>query len=98
MVRLCLSPGEVRALIVDALRHWAAEYDVDGFCFVNAENMAQGAVLHTFLHAPLPLHLIRGCRKGRANTACITAAHWDVPPPCMRAACLSPACARQRVP
>ena len=34
---------QVRTLIVDALRHWAAEYDVDGFCFVNAENMAQGA-------------------------------------------------------
>lgn len=33
----------VRTLIVDSLRHWAMEYDVDGFCFVNAETMAQGA-------------------------------------------------------
>jgi hypothetical protein len=32
----------VRALILDSLRHWALEYDVDGFCFVNAETMAQG--------------------------------------------------------
>ena len=36
-------PDQVRALITDALRHWAAQYDVDGFCFVNAETMAQGA-------------------------------------------------------
>ncbi len=32
----------VRTLVVDSLRHWAREYDVDGFCFVNAENMVQG--------------------------------------------------------
>ena len=25
-----------------ALRHWALQFGVDGFCFVNAENMAQG--------------------------------------------------------
>jgi 1,4-alpha-glucan branching enzyme len=48
-------PDQVRALILDALRHWAAEYDVDGFCFVNAENMAQGAKpfsVHYVLYAP----------------------------------------------
>lgn len=33
----------VRSLVVDSLRHWALEYDIDGFCFVNAETMAQGA-------------------------------------------------------
>lgn len=32
----------VRSLVVDSLKHWAREYDVDGFCFVNAENMVQG--------------------------------------------------------
>ena len=32
----------VRTLVLDSLRHWAWEYDVDGFCFVNAENMVQG--------------------------------------------------------
>ncbi|CAL8460737.1 g268 [Coccomyxa elongata] len=31
----------VRSLVVDSLRHWALHYDVDGFCFVNAETMAQ---------------------------------------------------------
>ena len=34
--------AQVRALVRDSLRHWAREYDVDGFCFVNAETMAQG--------------------------------------------------------
>ena len=34
--------AQVRALVRDSLRHWALEYDVDGFCFVNAEIMAQG--------------------------------------------------------
>lgn len=32
----------VRSLVLDSLRHWALHYDVDGFCFVNAETMAQG--------------------------------------------------------
>lgn len=32
----------VRTLVLDSLRHWAWEYDVDGFCFVNAENIVQG--------------------------------------------------------
>ncbi|GLC33109.1 hypothetical protein PLESTB_000369500 [Pleodorina starrii] len=38
----------VRSLVVSALRHWAAEYRVEGFCFLNAENLAQdkfGSVL-----------------------------------------------------
>ena len=34
--------AQVRALVRDSLRHWALEYDVDGFCFVNAETLAQG--------------------------------------------------------
>ena len=32
----------VRCLILDALRHWAREYRVDGFVFVNAETLALG--------------------------------------------------------
>jgi len=38
----------VRKVIVDALRHWATEYRVDGFCIANAENLSQdrfGSVL-----------------------------------------------------
>eukprot|EP00878_Enallax_costatus_P025353 GHUV01027123.1.p1 GENE.GHUV01027123.1~~GHUV01027123.1.p1 ORF type:complete len:648 (+),score=120.67 GHUV01027123.1:549-2492(+) len=31
----------VRQLVMDALRWWATEYQVDGFCFVNAENLTQ---------------------------------------------------------
>jgi 1,4-alpha-glucan branching enzyme len=31
----------VRRLVLDALRHWATEYRMDGFVFVNAENMVQ---------------------------------------------------------
>jgi hypothetical protein len=31
----------VRQLLLDALRHWVTEYQVDGFCFVNAENLTQ---------------------------------------------------------
>jgi 1,4-alpha-glucan branching enzyme len=31
----------VRQLLLDALRWWVAEYQVDGFCFVNAENLTQ---------------------------------------------------------
>ena len=56
------SCGQVRAIILDALRHWAAEYDVDGFCFVNAENMAQGARATGTPLAPLPLLLCDMCR------------------------------------
>lgn len=47
-------------MIVDALRHWAREYNVDGFVIANAENLAQvdlivlslalGAVFHVVLH------------------------------------------------
>lgn len=29
----------VRAMVRDALRHWATAYQVDGFCFLSAENM-----------------------------------------------------------
>jgi hypothetical protein len=35
--------ARVRSLILDSLRHWAEEYQVDGFCFVNAETLVQGA-------------------------------------------------------
>lgn len=35
----------VRQLLLDALRWWVTEYQVDGFCFVNAENLTQ--VRHT---------------------------------------------------
>lgn len=31
----------VRQLVMDALRWWVTEYQVDGFCFVNAENLTQ---------------------------------------------------------
>lgn len=31
----------VRQLILDSLHHWAIEYQVDGFCFVNAETLVQ---------------------------------------------------------
>ena len=41
----------VRALILDSLKHWAREYDVDGFCFVNAENMVQGKLRAPSSHA-----------------------------------------------
>ena len=44
----------------DSLRHWAQEYDVDGFCFVNAETMAQGE---------LPL-LATGAKLACASFAC----------------------------
>lgn len=32
----------VRQLVMDSLHHWADEYQVDGFCFVNAETLVQG--------------------------------------------------------
>ena len=35
----------VRHLIMDSLHHWAEEYQVDGFCFVNAETLVQGQSL-----------------------------------------------------
>lgn len=31
----------VRHLILDSLHHWADEYQIDGFCFVNAETLVQ---------------------------------------------------------
>ncbi len=31
----------VRRMILDCLRHWALEYRVDGFCVLDAENLAQ---------------------------------------------------------
>lgn len=31
----------MRQLLLDALRWWVTEYQVDGFCFVNAENLTQ---------------------------------------------------------
>ncbi len=30
-----------RALVLEALRHWAAEYRLEGFVFLNAENLTQ---------------------------------------------------------
>ena len=35
----------VRAMLLSTLRCWALGYGIDGFCFVNAENMAQGESL-----------------------------------------------------
>jgi hypothetical protein len=32
----------VREFMLGMLRHWALEYGVDGFCFLNAENLVQG--------------------------------------------------------
>jgi isoamylase len=32
-----------QALVQRATRHWALQFGVDGFCFINAENMAQDA-------------------------------------------------------
>ena len=35
----------VRPLVLESLRHWAEEYQLDGFSLVNAENLVQvGAV------------------------------------------------------
>lgn len=31
----------MRQLLLDVLRWWVTEYQVDGFCFVNAENLTQ---------------------------------------------------------
>ena len=36
----------VRQLILDSLHYWADDYQVDGFCFVNAETLVQGELLH----------------------------------------------------
>lgn len=33
----------VRQLVLSALRHWASEYRVEGFCFLNAENLTQAS-------------------------------------------------------
>jgi pullulanase/glycogen debranching enzyme len=35
----------VKQLLLDALRWWVVEYQVDGFCFVNAENLTQVSML-----------------------------------------------------
>jgi 1,4-alpha-glucan branching enzyme len=41
----------VKQLLLEALRWWVVEYQVDGFCFVNAENLTQvGAVAGSLLH------------------------------------------------
>ena len=32
----------LRQYLLSTLRHWVLDYGVDGFCFSNAENMAQG--------------------------------------------------------
>lgn len=37
---------QVRELVLASLRHLAAEYDVDGFCFLNAETLTLGARVH----------------------------------------------------
>lgn len=31
----------MRQLLMEALRWWVVEYQVDGFCFVNADNLTQ---------------------------------------------------------
>ena len=46
----------VRNLILDSLHHWADEYQVDGFCFVNAETLVQGV---DFCWSVLSGHLLR---------------------------------------
>ncbi|KAK9820150.1 hypothetical protein WJX72_006684 [[Myrmecia] bisecta] len=43
----------VRQVIIDSLRHWAGEYQVDGFCFVNAETLVQDRDGTVFDNAPL---------------------------------------------
>eukprot|EP00887_Chlorella_sp_A99_P002052 scaffold18.g2052.t1 len=56
----------VRDMLMSALRSWAQEYGLDGFCFINAENMVQdrdGSVLDApplpdaLCHDPLLSHL-----------------------------------------
>lgn len=32
----------VRRLVVDSLRHWARDYRLDGFAFLNAEALTHG--------------------------------------------------------
>ena len=34
----------VRRLVVDSLRHWASDYRLDGFCFLNADALTHGAL------------------------------------------------------
>ena len=46
----------VRNLILDSLHHWADEYQIDGFCFVNAETLVQGV---DFCWSVLSGHLLR---------------------------------------
>jgi hypothetical protein len=60
----------VRTLIVDSLKHWACEYDVDGFCFVNAENMVQGklATSPSMDHLDRRPHMLT-CRMAKLNTS-----------------------------
>jgi len=35
----------VQDLVATALRRWALDFGVDGFCFLNAENMTQGEAM-----------------------------------------------------
>lgn len=36
----------VRQYMIDVLRHWALDYGMDGFNFMGAENLVQGAPDH----------------------------------------------------
>lgn len=47
----------VRQLIMDSLHHWAMEYQVDGFCFVNAETLVQGKAFEPGLTCSAP-HIV----------------------------------------
>jgi pullulanase/glycogen debranching enzyme len=38
---MCAGQPVVKQLLLEALRWWVVEYQVDGFCFVNAENLTQ---------------------------------------------------------
>jgi len=58
----------VRHLILDSLHHWAEEYQVDGFCFVNAETLVQGESLLAFSFGLLHSQpYVRRCRAVVSN-------------------------------
>ena len=46
----------VRTLVLAALRYWALQYHVDGFCFLNAETLVQGGP--PFPHDPSTLQCV----------------------------------------
>ncbi len=55
----------VRALVATSLRHWAQEFLVDGFVFVNAENLAQVSMCGAFcLHGVSQSFCVCLCARG----------------------------------